>query len=180
MDSYALHLAAAALVGASVVAFSAYFMHRKTLSQVLEFARAERERERRARGRERGEDGGLLEEEGPSEGNADSSLLKHHTRRQQHRQSSFRRKVVENYRRGSVSLPDVTVATSMDDGEEDEHEEEQRAVMNGPFSAIGAAAGVGDDYLSSGIPLGLPRLHMLPEGTSESEHNLRITSAGRN
>ncbi|CAA6654744.1 unnamed protein product [Spirodela intermedia] len=43
MDAYALHLAMAALVGASVVAFSAYFMHRKTLEQVLEYARAERE-----------------------------------------------------------------------------------------------------------------------------------------
>ncbi|KAL1321715.1 hypothetical protein HN51_066586 [Arachis hypogaea] len=40
MDAYAFHLALAALVGASAVAVSAYFMHRKTLSQLLEFARA--------------------------------------------------------------------------------------------------------------------------------------------
>jgi AMP deaminase len=39
MDAYALHLA--------VVAVSAYFMHRKTLTQLLEFAKTvERERER--------------------------------------------------------------------------------------------------------------------------------------
>ncbi|XP_020266084.1 probable AMP deaminase [Asparagus officinalis] len=47
MDAYALHLAMAALVGASFVAVSAYYIHRKTLSELLEFARAvERERER--------------------------------------------------------------------------------------------------------------------------------------
>ncbi|KAK4359352.1 hypothetical protein RND71_021581 [Anisodus tanguticus] len=39
MDAYAVHLAMAALVGASVVAVSAYYMHRKTLNQLLEFAK---------------------------------------------------------------------------------------------------------------------------------------------
>ncbi|KAI9116211.1 hypothetical protein K1719_013141 [Acacia pycnantha] len=39
MDVYALHLAFAALAGASVVAISAYYMHRKTLIQLLEFAK---------------------------------------------------------------------------------------------------------------------------------------------
>nr|XP_043635920.1 AMP deaminase-like [Erigeron canadensis] len=46
MDTYALHLAMAALVGASFVAVSAYYMHRKTLDQLLEFAKTiEKERE---------------------------------------------------------------------------------------------------------------------------------------
>lgn len=46
MDANALHLAMAALVGASFVAVSAYYMHRKTLTQLLEFAKSvERERE---------------------------------------------------------------------------------------------------------------------------------------
>ncbi|GKA94358.1 AMP deaminase [Tanacetum coccineum] len=39
MDPYAMHLAMAALVGASFVAVSAYYMHRKTLNQLLEFAK---------------------------------------------------------------------------------------------------------------------------------------------
>ena len=40
MDSYyAIHLAMAAMVGASFAAVSAYYMHRKTLNQLLEFAR---------------------------------------------------------------------------------------------------------------------------------------------
>lgn len=38
MDTYAMHLAMAALVGASVVAVSAFYMHRKTLNQLLELA----------------------------------------------------------------------------------------------------------------------------------------------
>ncbi|KAH7553860.1 hypothetical protein JRO89_XS12G0068200 [Xanthoceras sorbifolium] len=46
MDSYTLHLAMAALVGASFVAVSAYYMHRKTLTQLLEFAKSvERDRD---------------------------------------------------------------------------------------------------------------------------------------
>ncbi|KAF6170403.1 hypothetical protein GIB67_014333 [Kingdonia uniflora] len=53
MDTYALQLAiaaTAALLGASCVAVSAYYMHKKTLTQLLEFAKTiERER-----GRERG------------------------------------------------------------------------------------------------------------------------------
>nr|CAD1833052.1 unnamed protein product [Ananas comosus var. bracteatus] len=47
MDSYTVHLAMAALVGASFAAISAYYVHRKTLSQLLDFARSlERERAR--------------------------------------------------------------------------------------------------------------------------------------
>lgn len=39
MDIYVLHLAMAALIGALVVAVSVYYMDRKTLAQLLEFAK---------------------------------------------------------------------------------------------------------------------------------------------
>ncbi|KAL6657256.1 hypothetical protein ACP70R_005036 [Stipagrostis hirtigluma subsp. patula] len=48
-SSYALHLAVAALVGASFAAASAYYMHRKTLDQLLRFARS-LDRDHRRRG----------------------------------------------------------------------------------------------------------------------------------
>ncbi|KAG0473720.1 hypothetical protein HPP92_015577 [Vanilla planifolia] len=38
MDSYALHMAMAALAGASLAAVSSYFLHRKALAELLEFA----------------------------------------------------------------------------------------------------------------------------------------------
>ncbi|KAK7339907.1 hypothetical protein VNO77_20593 [Canavalia gladiata] len=84
MDTYALHLAMAALVGASAVAISAYYMHRKTLSQLLDFARAV--------------DGDL--EDLRSDDNADSPnhLRKRFTRR---------RKGNRHHRQDSASLPDV-------------------------------------------------------------------------
>jgi len=44
---YALHLALAALVGASFAAASAYYMHRKTLDQLLRFARDQQRRRNR-------------------------------------------------------------------------------------------------------------------------------------
>lgn len=40
MDGYALPLALAALAGASVVAVSAYYIHRRTLSDLIDFALA--------------------------------------------------------------------------------------------------------------------------------------------
>ncbi|KAI3473136.1 hypothetical protein Pfo_029936 [Paulownia fortunei] len=88
MDAYSVHLAMAALVGASFVAVSAYYMHRKTLNQLLEFAKAiERDRDDVAAA----EDGGDDSEE--------------------HFKKYYRRRRKGNggyYRRGSASLPDVT------------------------------------------------------------------------
>jgi hypothetical protein len=40
MDSYPIHLALAALLGASFAAISAYYMHHKTLSQLIEFTQS--------------------------------------------------------------------------------------------------------------------------------------------
>ncbi|XVF55071.1 hypothetical protein PTKIN_Ptkin06aG0007200 [Pterospermum kingtungense] len=123
MDTYTVHLAMAALVGASVVAVSAYYMHRKTLSQLLEFAKTvERERDR---------DREISDGESP----------KYSKKRRGHHS---RRKGSGYNRRGSASLPDVTVISSGIDGEEK---------RNGPIHV-------------DGIPPGLPTLHTLPEGKS--------------
>ncbi|KAK7390358.1 hypothetical protein VNO78_25663 [Psophocarpus tetragonolobus] len=93
MDTHAVHLALAALVGASVVAVSAYYMHRKTLAQLLEFARAV-------------EDGG-----GGSDAESPPALAKK-------RRGSSRRRVNAGYRRGSASLPDVTAISGGFEGDE--------------------------------------------------------------
>ncbi|OMO56031.1 AMP deaminase-like protein [Corchorus olitorius] len=108
----------AALVGASLVAVSAYYMHRKTLSQLLECAKTvERERD------------GISDGESPQHS---KKRRGHHSRR---RGNGY-------YRRGSASLPDVTMMSGGIDGEEK---------RNGPIHV-------------DGIPPGLPRLHTLPEG----------------
>ncbi|GMY25524.1 AMP deaminase [Fagus crenata] len=123
MDAYALHLAVAALVGASVVAVSAYYMHRKTLTQLLEFAKTV----------ERDETSDL---ESPQ-------AVQHLKKRRSH----SRRKGSGYYRRGSASFPDVTAISGSGGGGIDG--EERRT--NGPIHV-------------DGIPVGLPRLHTLPEG----------------
>lgn len=136
MDSYAIHLAVAALVGASFVAVSAYYMHRKTLAQLLEFAKTvERERER-----EENSDGVGL-------GDSPQHFRKYGEKRRSH--SSGRRKGSGYNKRGSSSLPDVTAISGVGDGEDR---------RNGEFSV-------------DGIPVGLPRLHTLPEGKSGALSN---------
>ncbi|CAI0426265.1 unnamed protein product [Linum tenue] len=128
MDAYALHLAMAALVGASFVAVSAYYMHRKTLTQLLEFAKTvERERERSDK-----------EEENYSDGDSAQHLKKR-------RSSHNKKKGNGYYRRASASLPDVT------------------AISGGPIDGEERRNGL---LHVDGIPPGLPRLHMLPEGKS--------------
>ncbi|XP_020233434.1 AMP deaminase [Cajanus cajan] len=122
MDAHAVHLALAALVGASVVAVSAYYMHRKTLAQLLEFARTV----------ERDDGGG-----GGSDAESSPALAKK-------RRGGARRRANGGYRRGSASLPDVTVISGAFDGEEK---------RNGPVHV-------------EGIPAGLPRLQTLREGKS--------------
>ncbi|KAE8692804.1 AMP deaminase [Hibiscus syriacus] len=120
MDTYSVHLAMAALVGASLVAVSAYYIHRKTLNQLLELAKTvEREREVISEG--------------------DSPQHSRKRRVQHHRQNGN-----GYYRRGSASLPDVTVICGGIDGEEK---------RNGPIHV-------------DGIPAGLLRLHTLHGGKS--------------
>ncbi|KAJ0481552.1 putative AMP deaminase [Helianthus annuus] len=80
MDPYALHLAMAALVGASFVAVSAYYMHRKTLDQLLEFAK-------------------LVEKERDDESN---------TLHYNSIEKSRKKIANDRYRRSANSLPDVT------------------------------------------------------------------------
>lgn len=96
MDTHAVHLALAAIVGASVVAVSAYYMHRKTLAQLLEFARTV----------EREADGG---------GGSDTEPPTAHLKK---RLGSSRRRGNGGYRRGSASLPDVTAISGGFDGDE--------------------------------------------------------------
>ncbi|GKV22009.1 hypothetical protein SLEP1_g31915 [Rubroshorea leprosula] len=115
MDTYALHLAMAALVGASFVAVSAYYMHRKTLNQLLEFAKTvERERER----------------EREWEENFEGESPQHSKRRRGHH---ARRKGNGYNRRYSASLPDVTSISGGADGEEK---------RNGPVHVDGIPAGL--------------------------------------
>ncbi|KAK8709155.1 hypothetical protein V6N13_060184 [Hibiscus sabdariffa] len=129
MDTYTVHIAMAALVGASLVAVSAYYMHRKTLNQLLEFAKTvERERER--------------EKEKEREDISDGGSPLHSKKRRGHHHS--RRKGGGYYRRGSASLPDVSMMSGGIDGEEKRN----------------------DTTHVDGIPPGLPKLHMLPEGKS--------------
>ncbi|OMO97581.1 hypothetical protein COLO4_14507 [Corchorus olitorius] len=121
----------AALVGASLVAVSAYYMHRKTLSQLLEFAKTvERERDE------------ISDGESPQHS---KKRRGHHSRR---RGNGY-------YRRGSASLPDVTMMSGGIDGEEK---------RNGPIHV-------------DGIPPGLPRLHTLPEGKSSGHGALAKRSS---
>lgn len=97
MDAYSLHLAMAALFGASFVAVSAYYMHRKTLNQLLDFAKS-------------------IEKD--KEDLQDEDLLQHYKKRsidKQSRRINGRRN--GGYRRTSASLPDVTAVTG---GSEDD------------------------------------------------------------
>ncbi|KAL5809081.1 hypothetical protein ACOSQ3_029772 [Xanthoceras sorbifolium] len=96
MDSYTLHLAMAALVGASFVAVSAYYMHRKTLTQLLEFAKSvERDRDENS---DAATDGSPLQQQHNNKKQPSSSR----------RGLQGRRKGSGYYRLGSASLPDVT------------------------------------------------------------------------
>ncbi|KAK2656373.1 hypothetical protein Ddye_009425 [Dipteronia dyeriana] len=97
MDTYTLHLAMAALVGASFVAVSAYYMHRKTLTQLLEFAKSvERDRD------ENSDAEGLPPQHNIKKQTTSSSSSS------ARRSGQGRRKGSGYYRRNSASLPDVT------------------------------------------------------------------------
>ncbi|XP_078435283.1 AMP deaminase, putative / myoadenylate deaminase [Wolffia australiana] len=85
MDDYVLHMAMAALVGASIVAISAYSMHRKTLEQVLEYARRERSRRKV---RNRGPDEDNFEEDENSELDCPSPPAKFDKREHRSQRSS--------------------------------------------------------------------------------------------
>ncbi|KAI7999027.1 AMP deaminase [Camellia lanceoleosa] len=117
MDTYAVHLAMAALVGASFVAVSAYYMHRKTLNQLLEFAKTvERERDR---------------EDAEDDHDSPQHSKKYAEKRRSH---GGRRKGNGYYRRSSTSLPDVmTICGDVDGGDER---------RNGPVPIDGIPAGL--------------------------------------
>lgn len=126
----------AALVGASFVAVSAYYMHRKTLTQLLEFAKTvERDRDRDL-------DDDEIERE------RDSPQQQHYNKKyiEKRRNHGGRRKGSGYYRRAFASLPDVTSIA---------HSDEKR---NGQLTV--------DDDRNFSIPSGLPPLHTLHEGQS--------------
>ncbi|OVA02728.1 Adenosine/AMP deaminase domain [Macleaya cordata] len=106
METYALHLAMAALVGASFVAVSAYYMHRRTLTQLLEFAKTvERERDR---------ENGVDDENEAEKDDSPQHFKKYVDKRRSH----GRRKGNGYYRRVSNSLPDVTTIATAGEVEE--------------------------------------------------------------
>ncbi|KAL7169619.1 hypothetical protein ACSBR2_034622 [Camellia fascicularis] len=117
MDTYAVHLAMAALVGASFVAVSAYYMHRKTLNQLLEFAKSvERERDR---------------DDAEDDHDSPQHSKKYAEKRRSH---GGRRKGNGYHRRSSTSLPDVmTICGDVDGGDER---------RNGPVQIDGIPAGL--------------------------------------
>ena len=141
MDAYALHMAMAALVGASVVAISAYFMHRKTLEQVLEYARQEREIRR---GRSRNAEGFAFGED-----DAHSPKAMHDRKSQR---PTSRHKAAGSYRGRSPSLPDVTVAKIVDG-----HENGICAASNVDVQGL-------DEPKNLTFPPRLPLLQIHPEG----------------
>ena len=138
MDAYALHLAMAALVGASVVAVSAYYMHRKTLTQLLEFAKT-------------------VEKDRDDNSDVDSPQATQHLKK---RRSHSRRKGngYGYYRRASASLPDVTAISGGPGGGGGAGIDSEDRRSNGPINV-------------DGIPVGLPRLHTLPEGMPHSDYS---------
>ncbi|XAR68798.1 AMP deaminase [Bertholletia excelsa] len=133
MDTYAIHLAMATLVGASFMAVSAYYMHRKTMNQLLEFAKVvERERERENRDDELG----WGESPQHAKGHAEK------------RRSYSRLKENGYYRRASASMPDVMAISGDGDIDGDER-------MNGPVSVDGIPAGLPRLHtLREGTPAG--------------------------
>ncbi|CAL5422782.1 unnamed protein product [Camellia sinensis] len=117
MDTYAVHLAMAALVGASFVAVSAYYMHRKTLNQLLEFAKSvERERDR---------------DDAEDDHDSPQHSKKYAEKRRSH---GGRRKGNGYYRRSSTSLPDVVTNCGDVDGGDERR--------NGPVPIDGIPAGL--------------------------------------
>lgn len=99
MDAYTVHLAMAALVGASVVAVSAYYMHRKTLNQLLEFAKTI----------DKDRDPDDVETEDGGGGYSPHHLRKYADKRRNRNRSKGRNGY---YRRSSASFQDVTASNS--------------------------------------------------------------------
>ncbi|XP_049408192.1 AMP deaminase [Solanum stenotomum] len=115
MDAHTVHLAMAALVGASIVAVSAYYMHRKTLNQLLEFAKAI-EKDRDPDGVETEDGGG---------GYSRNYAVKRRNRSRSKGSNGY-------YRGSSASFPDVMMAKS---GEVEER-------RNGPIHVDSIPAGL--------------------------------------
>lgn len=128
----------AALVGASIVAVSAYYMHRKTLAQLLDFAKA---MDQKNRGSEQVDD----EQHQQREATSDPLLLYNKRGNRAKRRTQLTgssNSASGGYRRVSASSPDIYAVAELGDGERK---------FNG---------NVVDDE----IPPGLPKLVMSSEG----------------
>ena len=136
MDAYALHLAMAALVGASVVAVSAYYMHRKTLTQLLDFAKT-------------------VERDRDDNSDLDSPQATQHLKK---RRSHARRKGSSYgyYRRASASFPDVTAISGGGGGAGIDGDDRR---SNGPIHMDGIPAGLPRLHT---LPEGMPRSDYSP------------------
>lgn len=155
MDEYAVHLAIAAIAGASVVAISAYFMHRKTLAQILEFARSMEKERDRVKEKDAKENSTLLEE---SAGNAGGM---YHYKRRNH---LSRRRIAIG--RTSASLPDVTVARKMNGTEGEERGIGSDAEVVSTEMVFKDDDDDDDYYKGMGVPPGLPKVQTFPKGTT--------------
>ncbi|CAK9139971.1 unnamed protein product [Ilex paraguariensis] len=101
MGTYTLHVAVAALIGASFVAVSVYYMHLKALNQLLEVTKTiKRQKER---------DDTAAEDDSPQHFKKSGAAEK--------QRNHSRRKGNGYYRRASKPLPDVTaVSGDVEDG----------------------------------------------------------------
>ncbi|XP_026414671.1 AMP deaminase-like isoform X1 [Papaver somniferum] len=145
MEAYALHMAMAALVGASFVAVSAYYMHRKTLNQLLEFAKSvEKDRENGVTDDEEDEKNVLEDEKR-------FNNKKYVEKRKNRRKGGG---LIGYYRRVSNSLPDVTKINGGGD---------EKLVNGGRL-----------DMIDDRIPPGLSRLRKLPEAHEFKMFKVRL------
>lgn len=147
-DASVLQLAMAALLGASVMAVSAFYIHKRSVDQVLKQTLNSRRQKSTA-----DEDGTL--DSDPDEYEDNDEYYRHRSRNQPNKNGRWRNPVSPSrnresgYYRSSSSMPDVTCA----------------AWSNGVRDSRDLTASLGN--LAS-IPAGLPRLHTRREGSSQS------------
>eukprot|EP01018_Ginkgo_biloba_P000785 Gb_23346 [translate_table: standard] len=141
----ALHLVMAALVGASVVAASAYYMHRRTVDQLLEFRRR------------------IDEQEDEPQNNNLKRRRRHHNK---NNNINYRLGRDAGYRRSSTSMPDVTAAAGLDCYvNNDEIRNKSTLYYDREHTATEQRASF--DNLTM-IPSGLPQVQTKREGSWQS------------
>eukprot|EP01018_Ginkgo_biloba_P003890 Gb_35523 [translate_table: standard] len=157
-DASALQLAMAALVGASVMAVSAFYLHKRTVDQLLE-------RTLEFRRQIAYEDGTVddeLQENGDEEENY-KQKRRHQRNRRWRKPDSPSRSRDGAYCRSSSSMPDVTTAAWSNGGLDYYGKPCAKSPSNIDYkNRIGSFGNL------SSIPPGLPRVHTQREGSSQS------------